>query len=199
VAPEWTTPPAAPAATPGMHRFVWPIRYPAPAALAEGNPYADGVWAPPGRYTVELRVGHHPHTQPLTILPDPRVVMTAEDYARQFALARRIEGVAARVAAAVTAADAAHKRRAGGPAELDLQVQALLGPEFGAAPAAPPPAGLTPLRALAGKLSRLLDAVDGADVPPAPDAEAGFAQLAPVVEAALSAWQALQARVPPAP
>ncbi|HEY8148985.1 MAG TPA: hypothetical protein VIK51_08775 [Vicinamibacteria bacterium] len=200
VAPEWMTPPSPPSTTPGMHRFVWPIRYSAPMALADGNPYADGVWAPPGRYTVELGVGGQQKTQPLTIAPDPRVVMSAEEYARQFALARRIEAVAARVAAAVTAGDAAHKRlAAGGPADLDLQVQALLGPDFGAAPAAPPPAGLTPLRTLAGTLNRLLDAVDGADAPPSPDAEAGFAQLEPVVEAALSAWPALQAKVPPAP
>jgi photosystem II stability/assembly factor-like uncharacterized protein len=200
VAPERMSPPSPPAATPGMHRFVWPIRYPAPAALADGNPYADGVWAPPGRYTVELGVGPDRRTQPLTILPDPRVVLSAADYARQFALARRIEEAAARVAAAITAADAAHKRLAvRGPAELDLRVQALLGPDFGAAPAAPPPPGLTPLRTLAGKLTRLLEAVDGADAPPSPDAEAGFAQIEPVVEAALTAWTALQAQVPAAP
>ncbi len=200
VAPEWTPPPSAPPTTPGMHRFVWPIRYLAPTALAESKPYADGVWAPPGRYTVELGVGAQRQTQPLTVVPDPRVVMTPEAYARQFALARRIEAVSARVAAAVTAGDAAHKRlAAGGPADLDLQVQVLLGPDFGAAPAGPPPPGLTALRVLAGKLTRLLDAVDGADAPPSPDAEAGFAQLEPVAEAALSAWQALQAKVPPAP
>jgi hypothetical protein len=200
VAPEWMTPPSPPARTAGMHRFVWPIRYPAPAALAEGNPYADGVWAPPGRYTVELTVGPHQRTQPLTILPDPRVTMTPEAYARQFALARRIEAAAARVAAAVTAADAAHKRlAAGGSADLVLRIQALLGPDFGSAPTAPPPPGLTPLRTLAGKLARLLDAVDGADAPPSPDAETGFAQIEPVVEGTLTAWQALQAQVPPAP
>jgi hypothetical protein len=142
VAPEWMTPPSPPSRTAGMHRFVWPIRYPAPAALAEGTPYADGVWAPPGRYTVELTVGPQQRTQPLTILPDPRVTMTPEAYARQFALARRIESVAARVAAAVTAADAAHKRlAAGGTADLDLRIQALLGPDFGSAPTAPPPPG----------------------------------------------------------
>jgi photosystem II stability/assembly factor-like uncharacterized protein len=200
VAPEWMTPPAPPARTPGMHRFVWPIRYPAPAPLAEGNPYADGVWAPPGRYTVELSVGRDQRSQPLTIRPDPRLTMTPEAYARQFALARRIEATAARVAAAIAAADAAHKRlAAGGPAELDLQVQALLGPEFGAAPAAPPPGGVTALRALAGRLARFLEAVDGADAPPSPDAEAGFTAIEPVVEAALTAWTALQARVPAAP
>ena len=200
VAPEWAAAPSTPPTTPGMHRFVWPIRYPAPAALRDGNPYADGVWAPPGRYTVELTVGSHQRTQPLTILPDPRVTMTAEHYARQFALALRIEASSARVAAAVTAADAIHKRLAAdGPSDLDLRVQALLGPDFGSAPAAPPPRGLVPLRTLAGKLARFLDAVDGADAPPSPDAEAGFAQIEPVVDAALTAWTALQAQVPSAP
>jgi hypothetical protein len=200
VAPEWTAPPSPPSTTAGMHRFVWPIRYPAPAALAEGNPYADGVWAPPGLYTVELTVGSQRRTQPLTIRPDPRVTMTPASYAQQFALARRVEASSARVAAAVTAADAIHKRlAAGGPSDLDLRVQALLGPDFGSAPAAPPPAGLTSLRTLAGKLARFREAVDGADAPPSPDAEGGVAQIEPAVEAALSAWTALQAQVPSAP
>ena len=64
-------------ATPGMHRFVWPIRYLAPTALAEGNPYANGVWAPPGQYTVELSVGGRRQTQAFTVVPDPRVAMAA--------------------------------------------------------------------------------------------------------------------------
>jgi hypothetical protein len=104
------------------------------------------------------------------------------------------------VAAAVSAAEAAHTRlAAGGPADLDLRVQALLGPDFGGGLVAPPPPGLTPLRTLAGKLWRFLDAVDDADAPPSPDVEAGFAQIEPVVEAALAAWTALQTQVPPAP
>ena len=200
VAPEWAPAPSPPSTAPGMHRFVWPMRYPAPTALADGNPYADGVWAPPGRYTVELTVGHNQQTRPLTILPDPRVTMAPEAYARQFALARRVEASAARVAAAVTAAEAAHRRLgAGGPADLDLRLQALLGPDFGGGLVAPPPPGLTPLRTLAGKLRRFLDAVDDADAPPSPDVEAGFAQMEPVVEAALAAWTALKAQVPAAP
>ena len=35
-------PPVVLPATPGMHRFVWPLRYPAPPALGEGNTFADG-------------------------------------------------------------------------------------------------------------------------------------------------------------
>ena len=33
LAPEWLEPPVVLPATPGMHRFVWPLRYPAPPAL----------------------------------------------------------------------------------------------------------------------------------------------------------------------
>ncbi len=197
VAPEWVDSPAAPAATPGMHRFVWSLRYPAPAPLAEGDSYADGVWAPPGRYTVELAAGGETRTQPLTVAPDPRVDLPGEAYARQFALARRVEALLARVAAAVEAADAAHKRMAArGPADVDLEVQALLGPDFGAAPAAPPPAGLIALRALAGTLRTFLAAVDGADGPPSADAEAGLARTEPAVEATLAAWRTLQSKLP---
>src|SRR5205814_2235624 len=87
-----------------MHRFVWSLRYPAPAPLADGDPYADGVWAPPGRYTVELSAGGQRRTQPLTIGPDPRVRASASDYSREFALARRVEGLLSPAADATLAA-----------------------------------------------------------------------------------------------
>jgi hypothetical protein len=125
--------------------------------------------------------------------------MTPEAYARQFALARRIESVAARVAAAVTAAEAAHKRlAAGGTADLDLRIQALLGPDFGSAPPLRPRPGSRrcahsreswPLAGRGGRRGRA----------PLPGRGDGFAQIEPVVEGSLTAWQALQAQVPAAP
>jgi photosystem II stability/assembly factor-like uncharacterized protein len=197
--PEWAIPPAAPLATPGMHRFVWPLRYPAPAALAEGNPYADGVWAPPGQYTVEVAAGSERLRQPLTIAADPRIAMAPDAYARQFALARRIETAAARVASAVSAAEAAQKRlSSAGSTASGTALQALLGPEFGAAPAGPPPAGITPLRVVASQLTRFLEAVDGADAPPSPDLESSFARLEPAIDAAVTAAETLGGPVPPA-
>ncbi|PYQ51891.1 MAG: hypothetical protein DMF78_12445, partial [Acidobacteria bacterium] len=197
VAPEWLAPPVAPSLAPGMHRLVWSLRHPAPRPLAEGNPYADGVWAPPGRYTVELSVGGMRQTRPLTVAPDPRVSLPAEAYARQFALARRVEALLARMAAAVEEADAAHKALAArSAADLDRQVQGLLGPDFGITPVAPPPAGLTPLRVLAATLRTLMAAVDGADAAPTPDAQAGLAKIEPAAEAALAAWQSLKANLP---
>jgi hypothetical protein len=125
--------------------------------------------------------------------------MAPDAYARQFALARRIERAAAQVAAAVAAAEAAEKRwAASGPSPASTALLGLLGPEFGAAPPGPPPAGIIPLRVLAGQLTRFLEAVDGADAPPPPDVEAAFAKLEPAVAAAVAAAETKGAAPAPA-
>jgi photosystem II stability/assembly factor-like uncharacterized protein len=194
VAPEWMSPPGALSTAPGMHRFVWPVRYRAPPALAEGNIYADGVWAPPGRYTVELSVDGQRLTQPLTVAPDPRVSLPPAVYARQLALARRVEALREPVAAAVAEAEKLHAALAAkGAHDLDERVRALTGPEFGEVPPAPPPAGLSSLRALASSLAHLATAVDGADAEPTPDVEAAIPQVERAVGATLAAWADLKA------
>ncbi|MEA2693931.1 MAG: hypothetical protein QOJ16_3318, partial [Acidobacteriota bacterium] len=111
IAPDWVPPPMTLATTPGMHRFVWPLRYAAPAALSEGRRGAgeDGVWAPPGRYTAVLLVDGARLTQPLTVVPDPRVKLAPEGYAEQLALARRIEEARVKVAAASSEVGAVEK------------------------------------------------------------------------------------------
>jgi photosystem II stability/assembly factor-like uncharacterized protein len=110
LAPEWLSPPVVLPATPGMHRFVWPIRYPAPLTLSRGNTFADGVWAPPGRYTVELNVNGQRVTRPLVVEPDPRVALEPAAYGRQFDLARRVERARESAAAAMKEAEALHKQ-----------------------------------------------------------------------------------------
>jgi photosystem II stability/assembly factor-like uncharacterized protein len=118
LAPEFLSPPVVLPATPGMHRFVWPLRYPAPPALAEANTSKDGVWAPPGRYTVELSVGGHRVTRPLVVEPDPRVKLAPEGWSRQFEMARRVERARESVAAAMVEAEALHKQLAARTAAL---------------------------------------------------------------------------------
>ena len=195
VAPEWEPAPAVPSAAPGMHRFVWPLRYPAPVTLGERGAIPEGVWAPPGRYTVELSVGAERRSQPLVVAPDPRVTATPDDYARQFALARAIEDARGRAAAAVSDADALRKSLSDPASSArEHEVSVLLGPEWGAAPSGTPPAGLLTLRGLAETLGRFAEAVDGADGPPAPDVEKGFADLQPALDASLAAWQTLKTK-----
>jgi hypothetical protein len=132
-------------------------------------------------------------SQPLAVLPDPRIVLPAEAYARQFALARRIEALHGRVVEARTAADDLHKSQKA--SEADLEVQALAGPDFGAAPVGAPPEGVRTLRSLENALERLLSAVDDADAGPSPDAEAGLVSLERASETSLAAWSALANRV----
>jgi hypothetical protein len=181
-----------------MHRFIWPVRYPAPPTLGEGNVYADGVWAPPGRYTIELSVDGQRLTQPLTVTPDPRVSLPPEVYARQLALARRVEAQRERVAAAIAMGEKLHTSLAAkGASEPDARVRALLGPDFGEIPPAAPPAGLSPLRALANALGGLATAVDGADAEPTPDAVAAIPKFEQAVDATLTAWEELTRSLTP--
>lgn len=77
-------------ARPGMHRFIWDLRYSSqpggvqPASKGRGLP---GPMAPPGAYTVEMDLGGTVTRQPLTIVEDPRVIasgVTDADLQAQF-------------------------------------------------------------------------------------------------------------------
>jgi len=96
----WVRPPQTLAATKGMHRFVWDLRYPSPDAFEHDFPisaiYHDtpreplGVIAPPGAYTVKLTAGGKTMSQPLTVRMDPRASVTPLGLQQQFTLATKI-------------------------------------------------------------------------------------------------------------
>jgi hypothetical protein len=75
----WQRPQEPPAATAGMHRFVWDLR-PTPAAGGRGGRGGGaggggrGGLPPvaPGGYSVKLTVNGQSYTQPLALKPDPR-------------------------------------------------------------------------------------------------------------------------------
>jgi photosystem II stability/assembly factor-like uncharacterized protein len=79
-----------PAATPGVHRFVWDMRYPDAHGLEGGTHLAGGNLrgpvALPGTYQVRLTTGGHTVTKPLRILADPRSEATEADLQKQFDL-----------------------------------------------------------------------------------------------------------------
>ena len=205
-APEWISTPAPPATTPGMHRFVWPLRYAPPAALADGNPFADGVWAAPGRYTIALTVDGQRLTQPLDVRGDPRVKLDGAAYAAQFALARAIETLRADIAGASAAAGkllAGLKARRADTPQLAHDIDALVAHTHALAGTrtapnsknawAYSPLRTRTLRFVAESLEALQKAVDDADAAPSPDAQQGFARLKPLAADTLRDWQALQA------
>ena len=185
-APEWFNTPSTLSTLPGMHRFVWSLHYPAPAAFARGRgSYADGVWAPPGNYKVALTVNGQRLTQPLVVAPDPRINLPATAYAEQFAMAKQIEAARVAVAAAREGAGAAMKKLTDETQKSRLNEFADIVPEEEWWLA---PRSTTSLRFLDTALQKLESAVDGADAAPTADARASWAQLKPAVDAALRAW-----------
>ena len=85
--------PARAPALAGMNRFVWDLRYPDATVfphmiLWAGN--TRGPMAVPGNYQVRLTVDGKTQTQPFTIVKDPRLKTTTEDFARQLSLALQI-------------------------------------------------------------------------------------------------------------
>jgi photosystem II stability/assembly factor-like uncharacterized protein len=98
----WVRMTRAPAASAGMHRWVWDLHYATPRSLRRGFPISavpgdtpeepQGPPANPGVYRVRLSIGAHQWEQPLTVNPDPRVKIAAADFQAQFELAQRLAG-----------------------------------------------------------------------------------------------------------
>jgi hypothetical protein len=191
-APEWFVPPSSLNATPGMHRFVWTMRYPAAEGLSSRRGGGgEGVWAPPGHYTVALTANGARQTASLTLAPDPRVTLPATAYAEQFALARQIEKTRAAIAAAMEEANPLIQQLANRP-DLMERAKTISGATTVTGfplPAAEP----SSLRFIGDALGRLQDAVDGADAAPTPDARAGWTKLKSAADAALKAWSEFKA------
>ncbi|MGD9880106.1 MAG: WD40/YVTN/BNR-like repeat-containing protein [Reyranella sp.] len=82
----------------GLNRFVWDMKYPGPTridyslAAPRPKPLAPdpenppGPTVVPGTYGVELGIGDKKETVSFTVVKDPRLSTTPEDYAAQFAL-----------------------------------------------------------------------------------------------------------------
>jgi len=96
----WVRIPKAPGTSAGDHRFVWDLHATAPRAVDRDYPISaivhdtplepQGVFVPPGAYTVRLTVDGATYVQPLHIVMDPRVDETPAAMVQQTALAQRL-------------------------------------------------------------------------------------------------------------
>jgi photosystem II stability/assembly factor-like uncharacterized protein len=177
-APEWFVTPSVLGTSPGMHRFVWPIRLVAQNAK---DAYANGIWAAPKNYRLALTVDGKRLTESLTIAPDPRIA--PYDYTAQFNLAREVDELHGRIAAARSEAAEVVKKHPNAAALADL-----------APPAAwwLPPSSTSTLRYLDQALQKLLSVIDDADAAPSIDAYESWKQLKPAAEEALKKWEELK-------
>lgn len=208
IAPEWIVAPQPLGTGAGGHRFMWDLHYATRAGLTSEDPDEPerGVWAPPGEYRIELKAGGQTYRQTLTVMPDPRVAQPPAAYARQFALARDIEGARVEAATALAAAerihgtiDARRKDAAGGAAaELAAADQQLLSiSDLAPEKRSPdsigrPPTTTAGLRYLVTAFRNLERAVDGADGAPTLDAERGYVRHRALLDAALAKWAKFQ-------
>ena len=109
----WLAKPTVLSATAGHHRVNWDLRYADPPTLnygyygtlldyreytlnwhaTPGHTYRStivGMMVVPGTYTAKLTVNGRSYTQPVTIVPDPRVKVPAAALAAQFRLQQRM-------------------------------------------------------------------------------------------------------------
>lgn len=206
-APEWFSIPSTLATTIGMHRFVWPLRHPAPGALAGARgSFADGVWAPPGRYEVVLTVDGSVHRQALEVVPDPRVSFEPAAFAEQFAMAKQVEALREPIAKALDEADNVIKdlaTREGLNGKLARQADAALSRAAEIVDVPPTKSGVSVwwvaatrtdgMRHISASLDELVSAIDAADGAPSKDARDGLARLRGPAQQAVRAWTTFMA------
>ncbi|HXM75602.1 MAG TPA: hypothetical protein VN971_02400, partial [Thermoanaerobaculia bacterium] len=207
ITPDWVPVGDPPAASPGMHRFLWDLRYTLPVELRSArNPRSAGVWAPPGRYSVRLTAAGQTRTQPLVLRKDPRVKASEADLVQEFELAREVEKERLRLASALRRAESLERELAGlrgrelkvaGAADavevFSRELESVAGPvpvpgseDFFEESEVP-----RTLRRISASLARLARSVESADAAPTPDAIAGARWRREAGGEALNRWEEL--------
>jgi photosystem II stability/assembly factor-like uncharacterized protein len=209
----WIRPTHVLSAEPGMHRFVWDLRYPEPGVLTVQYPISAtphntpreprGPWVVPGTYTARLTVNGKTYAQPLTVRMDPRVKTPAATLARQFALSKGVYDDINRVRGALDELRMlrANLREIRGGASgdvtaavdsIDRAAAALEGGDegFGGGRGR----GGSTLAGTIGDLGQLYGALQEADVQPTIQLIAAVQAAEREVPASLARWDTLRAR-----
>ena len=187
----WVRPPQLLSTEPGMHRFVWDLRYAPPAAISRDTPLEPlGPAVVPGPYTVKLSAVGKSVSQPLTVKMDPRVRAPAQGLQRQFELSTMLADALQRdvatldlvkaLRAKLTAA--AERVKENGLSKtitaLDGKAAAFEGRVSG----------------LNGDLAALYDILQGADSTPTTQAVAACAEARGRLDKLLASWRELLER-----
>ena len=210
----WVRPSQPLEATPGMHRFIWDMHWPAPdvsgfdfpiSAIPHDTPrYPLGPAAIPGNYTVRLTVDGKTYTQPLTLRMDPRSTMTADALRAQFdnsmrawegihkaaSALREVRALRERIGGARDTAGAKGAKPKGATANIANEALDSLAATFeGSSGRFRPAASATPtLGGISGTLSSLLDDFEGADMNPTTQALAALDKALADLDTILARW-----------
>ncbi len=206
IPPYWVKLPQTLSAAPGMHRWVWDLRYPPPVALEHEYPISAvphatpqfplGPLALPGSYIVRLTAGGNTFTAPLTVTLDPRIKTPAAGLAQMFDLQMRLADMLTRSSEAVTKAKAMIADKATRAALKEQLTLVLSGgqkePDVKSAPAPPPkPPTLTDVQ---GEIATLYGIVDRADATPTAAIVDAVNATAAKLDAVMKRWEAFARR-----
>jgi hypothetical protein len=217
----WLAPPSLLPKGPGLHRFVWDLRYPDPEqllytyygihvnyfeytladhAIPHNTPWHEpqGPMVLPGQYEVRLMAGGQTYRQPLTVKLDPRLQVSMPELQRQLDLGQKI-------ATGMTATYEGYNQAAKLHAELTDRLAALK--QSGKSPDTLAAAQALDAKALgltdaAGPppalgpmnrdLTRLMIAVDQSDTPPASEIVETYTGMCQDTSAAVARWNDLR-------
>ena len=208
----WLRMPVILPASPGMHRWVWDLHYPAPVAAKHEYPISAvphdtprhplGPRALPGQYRVRLTANGQSYTAPLSVKMDPRVTTSPAGLAQQFNLQTRLASMMTSSSKALLQARSVHDQlqKLGEKADisvgesikaLETKISAVLGtPE-----SAPPNATLIHLN---NDVAALYSASDGADAAPSVAILEATTKTERELQVVIGQWEQLAANAVPA-
>jgi photosystem II stability/assembly factor-like uncharacterized protein len=196
-------------ASPGMHRWVWDLRYPAPDSTRQGYPIAAvphdtprvplGPSVLPGEYTVRLTADGRGSTAPLTVKMDPRVKVSAADLEQQFQIESRLASIMTQSTRSIMEARSLHEQLeklssqasdllGASIKELDTKASAILAQPGGGAGAEPN------LTSVSGSVAMLYGEFDRADAKPTSAQVEATAKLDNDFSTATKQWDKLKSQ-----
>jgi photosystem II stability/assembly factor-like uncharacterized protein len=206
----WLRAPRTLSAGPGMHRWIWDLRYPPPvsaeheypiAAVPRNTPrYPLGPAALPGQYTLRLTANGHTSTSNLTIKMDPRIKTPLSGLQKKFELEMRLASAVTQSSEAVTQARSVHEqlRKITGNGQLkesakslDDKISTLLDRPKDAPASAPGPA----LSGANSQMVALYKEVEKSDAEPSTAQGEAFAKTSGDLAAALQRWNELKPEI----
>lgn len=193
---EWVGAPRVLANSAGMHRFLWDLRYPRPAAPSysysiaavrkEGTPIQPlGPFALPGRYTVTLAANGVTRSQPLVVRLDPRVKVSQQDLRDQLELTRAAVGSLERGMAATREIE--RRRATHGSSLAAALADSLVRIAGGDEPN---------LRSETGRLAGLISELQSADAAPSQGMSDAVRECSLRVESLIERWRRIEAALP---
>jgi len=201
---------------PGMHCWIWDLRYAAPASTAHEYPiaavpqdtprYPLGPLALPGAYTVRLTVNGRTYAAPLTVKMDPRVKTSPADLLKKLALEMQLASAMTQRSQAVLQARSIHeqleklsKSATGSLADsveaLEQEVSAILGGSLDSSTSDTQKPTLT---AADGTVNALYKEVEKADAAPTIAQTEAFTKTESELAAAVKRWDGVKANELPA-